>query len=423
VPSDLATGATRRAQLLAAVAVTAAAAGVAVGSLPLVVVATAAALPLLVARRDRDASSLSVTCSPLPPQLVEGDPIELVVTVRLDRHAGKLTVRVEPTVGVTVDESGASATLRGVDTATLHVTIAATRWGSADPPTVAVAATSRWGLRLARTRLRLPVTVVALPRPATVSPNALGVPGRARAGNHVRRAAGDGVEFAGIRPFAVGDTLRRVHWPVSSRRGGLWVTEHAAEASTDVVLVIDTFTESGPRSSSTLDASLRGAAGLARALLRNADRVGLVLLGGRVEWLEPAGSRRSWYRIVTAALRVAPGESYVTPDLTRVPRVALPPAAVVIVFTPLLDDRLGEVVADMRRRRYQVVVVDVLPTPTTHRRLTGEDLPVRFWRVRREAAHAQLRTLGCVVASWNGVTPLDVPLAGALRPWPRPAAR
>jgi uncharacterized protein (DUF58 family) len=421
--STLAAGATRRAQVLAALAVTAGVAGVAVGSLLLVAVAAAAAMPLLLAPRDRDASTMWVSCSPLPAQLVEADPVDLVVTVQLDRRVGKLAARVEPTVGVAVDEASAKASARGADTATLTLTAHATRWGTADPPTLTVAATSRWGLRLARTRVRLPVTVVALPRPAAVSPNALGVPGQARAGNHVRRAAGDGVEFAGVRPFTVGDTLRRVHWPVSSRRGGLWVTERAAEASTDVVLVIDTFTESGPRSSSTLDASLRGSAGLARALLRNADRVGLVLLGGRVEWLEPAGSRRTWYRIVTAALRVAPGESYVTPDLNRVPRVALPPAAVVVVFTPLLDDRLAEVVADMRRRRYQVVVVDVLPMPSTRRRTVDEDLAVRLWRVRRHAAHAQLRTLGCTVTSWDGVAPLDVPLAAALRAATRAAVR
>jgi uncharacterized protein (DUF58 family) len=387
-------------------------AGVAAGSVALVVVAVAAAVPLLLAPRDRDASSVTVTCPPMPDQLIEGDPVELAVTLQLDRAAGKAQARVEPTPGVVVVPDRASVTTRGSDRMVVAVTVTATRWGPAEPPTVVVTATSRWGMRLARTRLSLPVVVVAMPRPAAVSPNVLAIAGQARAGNHVRRTPGDGVEFAGIRPLTAGDTLRRVHWPVSSRRGGLWVTERAAEASSDVVLVIDTFTESGRQGASTLDASLRGAAGLARTLLGNADRVGLVLLGGRVEWLAPAGSRRAWYRIVAAALRVTPGESYVTPDLKRVPRVALPPAALVVVFTPLLDDRLVEVVADLRRRRYQVVVVDVLPTPAT-RPAAPEQLAIRLWRVQRHAAQAQLTMLGCVVADWDGATALDVPLAGA----------
>lgn len=387
-------------------------AGVAVGSVPLVAAAVAAAVPLVLAPRERDVGSVTVWCSPLPGQLIEGDPVELTVTVRLDRAAGKVVARVEPTPGVAVDPYRASVTARGRDTVVVATSVTATRWGPADSPTVVVTTTSRWGMRLARTRLSLPVVVVALPRPAAVSPNSLAMTGQARAGNPVRRTPGDGVEFAGIRPLAIGDSLRRVHWPVSSRRGGLWVTERAAEASSDVVLVIDTFTESGRRGASTLDASLRGAAGLARTLLGNADRVGLVLLGGRVEWLAPAGSRRAWYRIVSAALRVAPGESYVTPDLKRVPRVALPPAALVVVFTPLLDERLVEVVADLRRRRYQVIVVDVLPAPASRSGAAGQ-LAARLWRVQRQAAHAQLTMLGCVVADWDGVAPLDVPLAGA----------
>ena len=49
-----------------------------------------------------------------------------------------------------------------------------------------------------------------------------------RIGEHTGRAVGEGVEFAGIRPYQPGDPLRDVNRAVSIRRGQLHVNQRAA---------------------------------------------------------------------------------------------------------------------------------------------------------------------------------------------------
>src|SRR5882757_817309 len=72
--------------------------------------------------------------------------------------------------------------------------------------------------------------ISAVPRPMDL-PDLLGV--------HLGRRKGDGVEFAGLREYQPGDPLRSVNWPVSARRGQLYVTERLAEQAAKVVTMID----------------------------------------------------------------------------------------------------------------------------------------------------------------------------------------
>lgn len=405
-----------RAALLASTGFVALLVGAATGRPALVVLAGVTLMPLLLVPTAPAVTQASVTCERLPGQIVEGDPVVLTVTVRLDRVAEQLTVTVAGNGTLDIEPESRRFSAPDADVLEIAVTVTPTRWGRADPPLLTITTTSRAGLRAAAARLFVPTALVALPRPASVDASTVRFVGRARAGNHVTARAGDGVEFAGVREYRPGDALRRVHWPVSSRRGQLYVTERAAEAAMDVVVVIDTLGESGPRGASTLDASLRGAAGVSRALLRNGDRVGLVLLGGSVSWLAPASSARTWYRLMAAALNVAVSDSYLTPDVDRIPRVALPPGAVVLLFTPLLDDRALAVCSDLRRRRFTTIVLDVLARPEpSGRHDENSRLGQRLWRLKRLTTEAQLSAMGCVVTRWDAREPLDVPLATAMR--------
>ncbi|MGI8613101.1 MAG: DUF58 domain-containing protein [Nocardioidaceae bacterium] len=415
MPSELATGASPRARLLVTAGLAALLAGVTAGRPALLVFAVVALVPLLLTPRTAEPTQVSVSFSVPSGQLIEGDPLDIAIGLRLDRPAERLTARVEGNRTIDVAPMASTAHAFDTDVLLLQTTVTATRWGPTVAPTLAMSARSRAGLRAATTRLTLPIELVALPRPVGVGPLAAAYTGGSRAGNHVTSRAGDGVEFAGVRPFAAGDSLRRVHWPVSSRRGELYVTERATEAAMDVVLVIDTLVESGPRGASSLDASLRGAAGLSRALLSNADRVGLVLLGGVLGWLAPASSTRAWYRLMTAALRVSPYQSFVTPDLNRIPQVALPPGALVVLFSPLLDDRVLSVCADLARRRCTTLVIDVLGTQLPPPRSAAAAAGHRLWHLQREATVSRLARLGCAVIHWDGASPLEIPRTVALQ--------
>lgn len=234
-------------------------------------------------------------------------------------------------------------------------------------------------------------------------------------GDHVSRATGDGVEFAGTRPMVVGDSARRMNWRATARYRRPYVTQFYAERSSDVVLIVDGLTEVGDPGRTTIDVSVRGASALARSYLATHDRVGVIAVGGVLHWVTRQGGVRQLYRVLETLMDVRDFVSVVRPALERLPRVALPPGALVIMFTPLLDPRSIEVARQLRERGLPLVLVDVLTTePVLEPKSMTSDLALRLWRLERRAMVGRLTELGAHVVTWNGEAPLDIPL-GALR--------
>jgi uncharacterized protein (DUF58 family) len=232
-----------------------------------------------------------------------------------------------------------------------------------------------------------------------------------RIGEHRARTPGQGIEFAGIRDYVVGDRLRDVNWAVTSRRRRLQVNQRAADRAADLVVMIDAFSEVGPPGDSTLDVAVRGAAALTTAYLRAGDRVGAVALGGMLRWLSPETGGRHFYRIAEMVFDIRQ-DSVVTPDLDRIPRTALPPAALVVLFSPLLDERAISAVTDLRERGFSLIVVDVLrhePPVDQRSRFTG--LAVRLWRLDRAVLRASLADLAVPVVVWDTGDDLGAALA------------
>jgi uncharacterized protein (DUF58 family) len=220
-----------------------------------------------------------------------------------------------------------------------------------------------------------------------------------------------GTEFTGVREFVPGDRQRAINWPASTRLGRLQVNTFAAERSQDVVLLVDATSDVGQPGQSALDLALRGASGAARAYLAARDRVGVIAYQwGGVQWLAPSLGRRQFYRIVDALLQsdagFARGASF-----SRLPRAALPPGALVVVFSPLLDGRFVEALRDLRQRGFSLIVVDVLNAQPPRRRAFADNAARRIWTLEQGAIRFSLRELGVPVVAWDGITPLDLPLA------------
>jgi uncharacterized protein (DUF58 family) len=295
------------------------------------------------------------------------------------------------------------------------VELAAGRWGrwTVGPAELAV----RTGGGTLQARVYLPVGEIAV-YPAAGAHSAVLNIGRLpnRVGDHVSRTLGEGIEFAGIAEHVAGLSQRRVNWPVSTRRGQLHVNRFATERALDLVLALDAFSDVGEYGRSSLDVSLRGAVGLAQSYLRRQDRVGVVAIGGILRWLAPDVGQRQLYRIAEQLLWVRLDASFVDPDLERVPRTALPPGALVVLFSPLLDRRVAEAARELRERGHPIVVIDVLtvePRPGRGNRLGGPAL--RLWRLDRMALHRELGAAGVSCVRWDGVTPLDAVLAPLAR--------
>jgi uncharacterized protein (DUF58 family) len=110
-------------------------------------------------------------------------------------------------------------------------------------------------------------------------------------------------------------------------------------------------------------------------------------------------------------LMSSPGGSDKMAGLTRLPRAALPPGALIVVFSPLLDPGLVEAVRDVRERGFSVVIIDVLNSEPGNDGSKVSDLTRRVWRLEQQAIRFSMLQLGVPVVQWDGQGSLDDPLA------------
>jgi uncharacterized protein (DUF58 family) len=335
-------------------------------------------------------------------RMYEGEPVAVDVSVADDGHDARWAF--EPGRGI---EPGSAVAVNG---SAARFTFEVARWGKRGVGTVTLALYDRWRLTEGRVTFTLP-SVDCYPSPAVQRTEVVLSRLPNRLGEHRARVPGDGTEFNGIREFVPGDRQRAINWPASTRLGRLQVNTFTAERSQDVVLLVDTTTDVGTPGESALDLALRGAAGAARAYLNGRDRVGVITYQwGGAHWLAPSLGRRQVYKIIDVLLTADTGYARGA-VFSRLPRAALPPGALVVAFSPLLDGRFVEALRDMRERGFSLIVVDVLNTQPPRRRYYADVLARRIWHMEQQAIRYSLRELGVPVVHWDGVTPLDLPLA------------
>jgi uncharacterized protein (DUF58 family) len=243
-------------------------------------------------------------------------------------------------------------------------------------------------------------------------------------GNQVSRARSEGVEFADLREWALGDRVRSINWRATARRGSLWVNQQHPERNTDVILFLDTFTDVRSGVRGTLDSTVRAATSLAHRYLQRKDRVGVVSFGGYLSWLLPSSGTRQLYRIVDSLLHTDAVLSFAAKGIDVLPRRTLPPKALIFAISPLLDARSAAALLDLRARGFDLVVIEVSPVPFVHpTRDELAQLAYRLWRLSRESLRLRYEQAGVPVVEWQDGEPLDAVLeeVTAFRRYARPA--
>jgi uncharacterized protein (DUF58 family) len=305
------------------------------------------------------------------------------------------------------------------DGAQARFMLAAQRWGRRRIGTMGVVVRDRWRLAEGHLSVSLPV-LDCYPGPVDQQITVVLRRLPNRFGEHAARSPGEGIEFFGVRQYLPGDRQRSINWPASTRRGRLQVNTFAAERSQDVVLLADASSDVGEPGSSAHDLALRGATAAARAYLEGRDRVGVITYQwGGVSWLTPRLGRRQLYRIIVSMMTSRPLTTTASwahgARFGRLPRAALPPGALVVVFSPLLDQRFIESLRNIRERGFTMLVVDVLNAEPPAPRRSENRMAGQIWQMEQEAIRFSLRELGVPVVQWDGVGSLDLPLAGYSR--------
>ena len=126
--------------------------------------------------------------------------------------------------------------------------------------------------------------------------------------------------------------------------------------------------------------------------LERRDRVGLVGFGGVLRWLHPGMGLSQRYRLIETMLETGVEPTYTWRDVNLIPARILPPKALVLGLTPLIDPRFIAALSDLRARGFDVVVVEVDPIPLVEAGSTKiEELSYRLWVLEREVLRAGLR--------------------------------
>ena len=394
--------------------------------------AAAPALVLLAAwRRDRPAQ-IGVSLRSTAGQVSEGEHAAVKVTVTGTGHfgvdlllhasdavevaAGARRGIVGPAPEPAAPGTSAATATDGADRAdsaasstTGIVPFLVSRWGRRGIGNLEIVLRDRWRLQEGRVTMQLP-SIDCYPAPAGQDTRVVLSRLLNWLGEHASRAQGAGTDFTGVRDFVPGDWQRRINWPATTRRGRLQLNVFAAERSQNVVIIADATSDVGEIGATALDLAVRGAAGTARAYLAARDRVGFISYASRAAWIAPGTGTRQFFRIMNAML-AEPDSGPGGTSLDRLPRAALPPGALIIVFSPLLSQRLVGALRDLRERGLTVLIVDVLNAEPEGGNDSLSGLARRIWRMEQQAIRFSLRELGVPVAHWDGVQALDEPLA------------
>lgn len=286
------------------------------------------------------------------------------------------------------------------------------RWGRRSLGPGLVGAFSSWGaFRYGPVELE-PIRTTTLPLPAVFDTAAPAPHPRGLVGVNRAASPGDGSEFASIRPFQVGDRLRRVHWPVSTRTGELHVTSSYADQDSHVVLVVDGFNDLGVSegiegAASTLDVTVRAAGAVAEHYLHRGERVSLRVLGAAdVTRLPAATGARHLRRVLDSLAAIRPGTDR-DPD-ERLTQLGIGAGALVVMLSPLVSPVALQHAVTLARRGLTVVVIDSLPEGLP---APGEDRYAALsWRLRLLERDREIRRIvraGVPVVAWAGPGSLD----------------
>jgi uncharacterized protein (DUF58 family) len=247
---------------------------------------------------------------------------------------------------------------------------------------------------------------------------------RVYSGSVPARLGGHGVEFFGVRNFHLGDPLQRINWKVSARfQESLFINEYQQERVADVGLILDARQRCNIHTTqgSLFEHLITATAAISDTLIKDGNRVGLLVYGGFLDWTFPRYGKIQRERIFQALARAQPGDSLVFEKLENIPTKVFPKHSQLILFSPLLEEDIP-ILIHLRAQGYQVMVVS--PDPVSFQASSvpnsvKKSLAVRLTQIERKLLLNQLSHAGVLILNWDVSQPFDQAMQIALARLPR----
>ena len=266
-----------------------------------------------------------------------------------------------------------------------------------------------------------PETLSVIPRPERIT----GAQLRPRhvlawPGTIPSRSMGIGTEFYSMRKYVPGDDPKRINWKASARQNELIVNETEAERITDVMIVLDTDVTIFEEAEDELfERGIRAAASMASLLLRQGNRVGLILQGGERGSLPVGFGKRHERRILYLLAEAKPGRPSVSTSyvMNLLARRMLPSRSQIVIISPLLEPEIREGVNQLAQAGYKMLIVSPMPTPPSKFEFETERIGFRLAMLERSITLLSLEKSSTVI-NWPREIPFSVVLSKVNRQRP-----
>ncbi len=192
------------------------------------------------------------------------------------------------------------------------------------------------------------------------------------------RAAEQALMAATVRAYQPGDSLHRIHWPLSAHRGELMVKEFDTERAGHlwIVLDLDADVHVGAGEESTLEYGVVLAASLAAEFLRRGERraVGLAAFGEEETLLLPQSGQGQLWRILRALAGAMASSRWPLARVLREVEPILGRGQTLILITPSLNPNWLPALLPLMRRGMVPTVILLDPGSFDGREPDGEAL-------------------------------------------------
>ncbi len=229
------------------------------------------------------------------------------------------------------------------------------------------------------------------------------------------RRVGIGTEFYGLRDYVSGDEMRKINWKASSRSDSLLTNEFEGECSGDATLILDARLEAnvGLIETCAVEHGVRAASTIASQILKDKNRVGLIVLRDIIDEVYPAFGKRQFYKLSEHLLDVKPLGLLPFENVGWMVTSYFPLESQIIVISALTDREIITTIGDLCARGYDVVVIS--PSPVKLESCLVDDSPAkrmasRLLELERDNLISELGKYARIV-DWDP----DDPLAKALR--------